>query len=283
VLIVSGQAGGVGKDHGRVASYTRPENEFVAPFGSFTAAQFALVAQVYLQRYGVEHEKLASISAAIRNTGHSNPAAVMAGRGPYTAADILAAPMIAEPFTLLELCLATEGAAAIIVTTLERARSCRRDPVVILGGGAEWARQQYVDPPRYDDVGMIGADAAARTFEMSGLQPEDVDVLELYDITSFEVPRQLEALGFCNPGEGSDFALERGIGVDGRLPINTDGGLLAFSHLGLGGPTLKVVEAVRQLRGEAGHLQVSDAEIALVTGAGSGAQYHNVMLLGRAR
>jgi acetyl-CoA acetyltransferase len=154
---------------------------------------------------------------------------------------------------------------------------------VILGGGAEWARQQYVDPPRYDDVGMIGADAAERAFAMSGLARGDVDVMQLYDINSFEVARQFEALGYCGAGEGADFALERGLGVDGDLPVNTDGGLMSFSHLGLGGPTLKVVEAVRQLRGEAGNLQVPDAEVSLVTGAGSGAQYHNVMLLGRAR
>jgi len=196
---------------------------------------------------------------------------------------VLASPLIAEPFRLLDLCLATEGAAALVLTTLERARSCRKQPVVILGGGAEWARQQYVDPPRYDDVGMIGADAAERAFAMSGLARGDVDVMQLYDINSFEVARQFEALGYCGAGEGADFALERGLGVDGDLPVNTDGGLMSFSHLGLGGPTLKVVEAVRQLRGEAGNLQVPDAEVSLVTGAGSGAQYHNVMLLGRAR
>jgi acetyl-CoA acetyltransferase len=118
---------------------------------------------------------------------------------------------------------------------------------------------------------------------MAGLTPADVDVLELYDINSFEIARQLEILGFCSDGEGCDLAAERGLGVDGGLPTNTDGGLMSFSHTGLGGPTLKVVEAVRQLRGECGHLQVKGAEVALLTGAGSGAQYHNVLLLGRDR
>jgi acetyl-CoA acetyltransferase len=281
VLIFGGQSGGLGREDGRVADYTRPANEFVAPWGAFTVAHFALVAQVYLHRYGVAHEKLAAIAAAIRNTGSANPAAVMAGRGPYTAESVLASPMIAEPFTLLELCLATEGAAAMVLTTLDRARSCRKNPVRILGGGAEWMRQQYVSPARFDEVVTVGADAGRRAFEMSGLGHEDIDVLELYDITSYEVVRQLEALGFCARGEGADFALEHGIGIDGNLPINTDGGLMAFSHIGLGGPTLKVIEAVRQVRGEAGLLQVPDAEVALLTGAGSGAQYNNVMLLGR--
>jgi acetyl-CoA acetyltransferase len=283
VLVFGGQSGGVGRGGGKVAEYTRPDNEFVVPWGAFTAAHFALVANAYLERYDIGRERLAAIAAAIRNTGSDNPRAVMAGRGPYTAQDVLASPMIAEPFTLLDLCLVSEGAAAMVLTTLERARAARRPPIRILGGGAEWMRQQYVNPARFDDVVGIGADAGRRAFAMSGLRPADLDVLELYDTNSYEVVRQLEALGFCGPGEGADFALERGIGVDGRLPINTDGGLMSFSHIGWGGPTLKVVEAVRQLRGEGGALQVPGAETALLTGAGAGAQYHNVMILGRDR
>ena len=280
-LVFGGQSGGLGTDEGQVADYTRPANEFVAPWGAFTTVHFALVAQVYLNRFGVDPLSLAAIAAEIRNTGSRNPRAAMYGRGPYTAEDVLASPMIAEPFTRLQLCLATEGAAAMVLTRADRARGSADRPISILGGGAERVRQQYVNPPRYDEVGRIGSDAGARAFAMAGLAPADVDVLELYDINSFEIARQLEVLGFCGEGEGAAFALEQGIGVDGRLPINTDGGLLSFSHLGWGGPTLKVVEAVRQLRGEAGELQVPDAEVALLTGAGSGAQYHNVMLLGR--
>lgn len=280
VLIVGGQAGVFG-DRSQVASYTRPENEFVAPFGSLTMAQFALVAQRYLHRHPDAREGMAAIAAAIRNTGSRNPNAVMYGRGPFTTEDVLSAPKIVEPFTLLETCLANEGAAALVVTSIERARSGPRDAVRLLGGGAEWYRQQYVDPPRWEEVGRIGADAAARAFAAAGIGPQEVDVLEIYDVTSFEVIRQLEALGFCGEGEGADFALQRGVGVDGGLPICTDGGTLSYSHIGWGAPTLKVVEAVRQLRGECGELQVPGAEVALVTGAGSGAQYHNVLLLGR--
>ena len=282
VLIFGGQSGGLGTESGQVADYTRPENEFVAPWGAFTAVHFALVAQVYLHRFGVDPADLAAIAAEIRNTGSRNPRAAMYGRGPYTAEDVLNSPMIAEPFTRLQLCLATEGAAAMVLTRADRARETCERPISILGGGAEWHRQQYVNPPLYDEIGRIGTDAGRRAFAMAGLSPGDVDVLQLYDINTFEIVRQLEALGFCGEGEGADFALERGIGVDGSLPINTDGGLLSFSHLGWGGPTLKIVEAVRQLRGDCGDLQVPDAEVALLTGAGSGAQYHNVMLLGRA-
>jgi acetyl-CoA acetyltransferase len=277
VLVVGGQAGGLGRDGGRVADYTRPANEFVAPFGAFTTAQFALVAQVYLHRYRPDRERIAALAAAVRNNGHENPAAVMAGRGPYTAEDVLASPFVAEPLRLLELCLATEGAAALVITTLDRARSGQKMPVRILGGGEEWLRQQYVDPPRFDDVWSMGSDTARRMWAETGLRPADVDVAELYDINVFELVRQFEALGFCDAGEGADFAQER------RLPLNTDGGLLSFSHIGFGGPQLKLVQAVRQLRGEAGAQQVHGAEIALTSGAGSGAQYYNALLLGRDR
>ena len=283
VLITGGQAGVMRAEAGKVASYTRPANEFVEPFGSFTSAQFALVAQRYLHRFPEARQGMAQAAATIRNMGSENPAAVMFGRGPFTAQDVLDAPMVVDPFTRLDLCLASEGAAAMVVTTVERARAARGAPVRLLGGGAEWNRQQYVDPPRYEENWDIGADAARRAFAMAGLTPADVDLLELYDVNSYEVLRQLEALGFCGEGEGTAFAAETGLGPDGGLPTCTDGGIMSFSHIGWGAPTLKIVEAVRQLRGEAGPRQIAGAEVALVTGAGAGAQYHNLALLGRDR
>jgi acetyl-CoA acetyltransferase len=279
VLVVGGQADLTGA--GTVAAYTRPDNEFLSCWGSITQAQFALVAQVYFARYRPDRARLASLAATIRNAGSKNPEAVMSGRGPYSAQDVLDSPLIASPLHLLEVCLATEGAAAVVLTRRERARDLPHLPVRVMGGACEWYRQQYVDPPRYDEVGRIGEDAGRRAFAMAGLTPRDVDVLELYDINIFEVVRQLEALGFCGEGEGTDFAVEAGINEAGRLPTNTDGGLLSFAHIGWGGPTLKVIEAVQQLRGTAISGQVKGARTALVTGAGSGAQYHNVLLLGR--
>jgi acetyl-CoA acetyltransferase len=281
VLITGGQAGVLGG--GKVAAYTRPGNEFVEPFGAFTATHFALVAQRHLARFPHARRGMAEIAATIRNTGSANPAAVMHGRGPYTADDVLAAPPVVDPFTLLDLCLASEGGAAVVVTTLERARDLPHAPVVLLGAGMEWLRQQYVDPARYEQVWSIGATAARKAFGQAGLGPSDVDVAQLYDVNSLEVARQFEALGFCGEGEGTDFALATGIGPDGKLPTCTDGGLLAFSHIGWGAPTLKLAEAVHQVRGTAGDRQIDGAEVALAAGAGSGAQYYNLALLGRAR
>ena len=283
VLITGGQAGVMKAEGGKVASYTRPANEFTEPWGSFTSAHFALVAQRYLHRFPEARGVMAEVAATIRNIGARNPEAVMFGKGPYTAESVLASPPVVDPFKLFDLCLANEGAAALVVTTLERARNCPNPPVRVMGGGMEWKRQQYVDPPRYEDVWNIGADAAARAFGMSGLSREDVDLFEFYDVNSYEVLRQFEALGFCGEGEAAGMITERGIGLDGELPTCTDGGTLSFSHIGWGAPTLKVIEGTRQLRGASGELQVKDAEVALCAGAGAGAQYYNVLLLAQDR
>jgi len=276
-VVFGGQAGVLGNSN--LAPYTRPDNEFVAPWGLLTAAHFAFIAQVYFHRYQPNRHRLSEIAATIRNAGSVNPKAVMYGRGPYTAEDIIDSPIICEPFHLLDLCLATEGASAVVVTSIERARDCPNKPVKILSGSSEWYRQQYMNPPRYDEVGNIGKDSFSRTFSAAGLTATDIDLFELYDINTWEVVRQFEVMGLCEEGEGVEFIHENGIGVGQKYPTNTDGGLMSFSHTGWGGPTLKVVEAVHQLRGTAETGQVQEAETALVTGAGSGAQYFNAAIL----
>lgn len=276
-VVFGGQAGVLQKSD--LAAYTRPENEFVATWGLFTAAHFAMIAQVYFNRYSPDRYRLSEVAATIRNAGNVNPRAVMYDRGPYEPGDVTDSPLVCEPFHLLDLCLATEGASAVVVTSIERARDCPHTPIKILSGGSEWHRQQYVNPPRYDEVGHIGKDAFSRTFGGAGLVPGDIDVYELYDINTWEVVRQFETMGLCDEGEGVDFLHENGIAWNQKYPTNTDGGLLSFSHTGWGGPTLKIVEATSQLRGTARSGQVEGAETALVTGAGSGAQYFNAAIL----
>lgn len=279
VLVVGGQVGEF--QDGTVAPYTRPENEFVATWGAFTAPQFALVAQRYLDQFGFDWSDIAGVAATIRNFGHVNPEAVMFGRGPYTLQDILESPPISSPFRRLDLCLANEGAAAMVITSTERAIDCRQPVVEVLGGGCEWYRQQYVSPARYEEVGMLGEKAAQDAYRQADLRPSEIDVAQLYDVNSFEVIRQFEALGFCKQGEGPAFVKDVGIGHDGKIPTNTDGGLMSFSHIGWGAPTLKIIEGVRQLRHEAGERQIPGARTAVAAGAGAGAQYYNMMLLGR--
>ena len=169
-----------------------------------------------------------------------------------------------------------------MVTTEERARDLPHPPIAVLGGAMEYHQAAYANPPLYREVGQIGRAASIRAYAMAGIEPRDVDVFSIYDPNSFEVIRQLEALGVCAEGEGGPLVETGAIAVDGAHPVNPDGGCLAYSWNGTQQMTLKVVEAVRQLRGSAVH-QVADAEVAAVASAGSGAQHYELALLGRTR
>jgi acetyl-CoA acetyltransferase len=256
--------------------------EFAEPYGSFVMAQFALVATRHMHEFGTTPEQIAGVSATIRNHGHANPEAVMFGAGPYTVADVLASPMIASPFHRLDCCLMNEGGAALVITTAEHARDLPQHPVRLLGGGMEFFQGNYANPPLYRDMRHLGKGAVERAFGKAGATPQDIDVFSLYDPVSFEVIRQFEMLGLCDEGEGGAFVGNGRLELDGQCPTNLDGGMLAGSWTGTGQLTLKVIEAVRQLRRVNGARQVQDAELALVSNAGSGAQHVELMVLGRA-
>jgi acetyl-CoA acetyltransferase len=254
--------------------------EFTDVWGSYVVAQFALVAARHMHQFGTTPRQLAEVAATIRTNGSTNPEAMMYGRGPYTADDVLASRMVATPFHLLDCCIVGEGGGAFVVTTAERARDLPHPPVAVLGGGMEYHQAAYANPALYREVGMIGRDAAVRAFATAGVGPAEVDVFSLYDPNSFEVIRQLEALGVCEEGEGGPLVESGAIAVDGKYPVNPDGGCLSYAWNGTQQMTLKVVEAVRQLRGSAVH-QVTGAEVAVVGNAGSGAQHYEMSVLGR--
>ncbi len=283
VLIANGSAG-IYTERASTAPWTRPNNEFVACWGLFTAAEFALIARRHMHRYGTKPEQLATVAATIRNHGHINPDAVYYNRGPFTPKDILDSRMVADPFHLLECAMTSEGGSAIIVTTAERAKDMRQRPVYVLGGARESFGPGYHVPPAFDLTGWVGRGAAKKSFAMAGIGPKDVDVCNFYDPFSFEIIRQFEAYGFCGEGEGGDFIMNGTIDFGGRYPICTDGGIMSFSH---GGATVqfiqRVVESVRQLRGTCGNRQVENARVALCSNGGAGALFTWVLLLGRDR
>lgn len=259
-----------------------PPIEFVDEFGGYVVPLFAMVAQRHMSQFGTTAEQIASVSATIRNQGSTNPEAIMFGRGPYTVDDILASPMLASPLHRLDTCLVGEGGAAFVVTTVERARDLRHEPVLVLGGGMEFAGAPYANAPLYREIGQLGRFAADRAFGLAGVGVHDIDVFCLYDPNSFEVIRQLEVLGLCEEGEGGPFVTHGELSPTGKHPVNPDGGCLSYAWNGTQQLSLKVVEAVRQLRGTAVH-QLRSPKTALVSNAGSGAAHYELAILGADR
>lgn len=292
VLLAAGGAG-MHLPGPATAAWTRPATEFVAPYGLFTAAEFALMARRHMIRYGTTVEQMAAVAATIRNNGHVNPAAVYHGRGPFTPEDIRASRPVAEPFHLLDCAMTSEGGSALVLAAAGRATGPARRPVWILGAGSDAYGAAYQVPPSWDlrggrdddtPAGYVGRRAAATAFRQAGLRPGDVDVCELYDPFSFEIIRQLEAFGFCGEGEGGPFVEDGNIAPGGRVPVTTDGGTLSYSHAGINTQMVqRVVRGVAQLRGTCGTNQVDGAEVALCSNGGSGALFCDVMLLGSER
>ena len=244
---------------------SRGITQYTAPFGWITYPQaMAMWCRRHMIKYGTTSEQLGAVAVSFRRNAADNARAMM--REPITLADHQASRMIVDPFRLLDICLESDGACALLVTSAGRARDLRRKPVYILGaayGGGPSQGDDLFDAIRWPEHAQNYAKyIAADLWGSAGVGPRDIDVAEIYDCFTYSVIMQLEGFGFCREGEGGAFVEAGAIARDGELPVNTHGGLLSEAYIhGLN----HVVEAVEQLRGDAGARQVADAELALTT------------------
>jgi acetyl-CoA acetyltransferase len=254
-----------------------PAAQFETPYGDLSpVAAYALAAMRHMHEFGTTSEQLAEVAVSTRRWAALNPRALR--RAPITIGDVLSSPLVASPLHRLDCCLMTDGGGAVIITSAERARALRPPPVYVLGSGFS---ATHLTVSQMGDLTTTGAvESGRRAFEIAGLAPADMDVIEIYDSFTISVILALEDLGFCTKGEGGRWVEGGRLGPGGKLPTNTSGGGLSYMHPGAFGIFL-IIEAVRQLRGECGERQVPGAELALLHGIGGWLSSHATLILGR--
>ena len=236
---------------------------------------YALAASRHMHEFGTTREQLAEVAVSARAWAALNPLAF--SRDPLTVDDVLASRPVADPLTVRDCCLITDGGAAIVVTSAERAATLPRPPVLVLGA-ADAHRHRHITGMG-DLTTTAAAQSGARAFGEAGVTPADVDVAQLYDAFTITPILFLEDLGFCAKGDGGAFVQDGRIAPGGAFPLNTNGGGLSYTHPGMYG-LHAIVEAVRQLRGESAGRQVPDAHIALAHGNGGVLSSQATLILG---
>jgi acetyl-CoA acetyltransferase len=238
-------------------------------------SSYALAAARHMHQYGTTKEQLGAVAVAARQWAQLNPEAFV--REPLTMADYLKARLVADPFGVRDCCLVTDGAAAVVMTRADRARDLCRKPVYLLGGAQATTHREIASMADLTITGL--AEAAPRAYAQAGVGPQDIDVVELYDAFTINPVLFLEDLGFCAKGEGGAFVEGGRIAPGGQLAVNTNGGGLSCVHPGMYG-LFTIVEATRQLAGEAGARQVQDARLAIAQGNGGELSHEALLILG---
>ena len=265
VLITHGESG-----KSRVNGTPRPpepqslNGQFEAPFGPMgPPTLFPIPVLRYMKTYGVTHEQMAQVAVVQREWAAKNPRAVF--KDPITIDDVLNSKMIAYPFRLLQCCLVTDGGGALILTSSDRAKDFPTKPCYILGSG-ESVETTMVSQMEDFTSSRAFRVAGPEAFRMAGIKHADVDHLMIYDAFAHLPMYGLEDLGFVKRGEAKDFIWERNTAPGGKLPINTNGGGLSYTHTGMYG-MFALQESVRQVRGTA-PAQVPNVKISVAHGVG---------------
>lgn len=251
---------------------------FEKPYGfNSQPIYFGFWARRFMHKHHLDESALATVAVTQREHALLNGNAQM--KKPLSFDDYYASRMVAEPLRVADCCLITDGAGAYIMTSEERARDCAKPPVKVMGAGfsgpplsGDDAFTQYAD---YS--GIPGArEATEAALQQAGITLDDVDFTEIYDCSSISCLMQLADIGFCRRDEVGDFVKDGNIGLQGKLPVNTHGGLMSYSYrLGIE----HVTETVRQLRGEASAAQLNNAEIGLI--GGLSIPEYGVLILGK--
>jgi acetyl-CoA acetyltransferase len=279
--VAAGGGGQAGVDRdAAIARMAKLSGPYEYVYGTTRISDYATLAMRHFHEYGTTPEQLADVAVSQRHAATLHPLSVHGHRGDITVEDVLTSRMIADPLHLLDCCAINHGGGAVVVTTADRARAAgRHAPVALLGYGEG---HSHIDPNALASLTEFpAAKAAADTaFGMAGVSREDIDVAGISDHFTISVVTGLEDAGFCKKGEGGAFVANGGTGLNGRLPTNTSGGFLSFSHAGMCG-IFTLIELVDQLRHEAGPRQADNASLAFLSGVGGADQAFCSAILGR--
>jgi acetyl-CoA acetyltransferase len=265
-------------DGGNLVSMSEA-SPFEEPFGSiYPISSYALAAQRHMYEFGTTREQLSEVAVSARKWAGMNPKAYK--RDPITIEEVTNSRLVSSPLRLLDCCLVTDGGAALVLTTRERAQKLKTKPVYIWGYGESTDHRSISSMPNVTTTSAVHSGKSA--FEMAGVSHKDIQVAELYDAFTINVILFLEDLGFCKKGEGGSFISGGHIAPGGKFPVNTNGGGLSYCHPGMYGLFL-LVEAVRQLRGECGERQIDNCRLALAHGNGGVLSSQVTMILGNER
>jgi acetyl-CoA C-acetyltransferase len=242
-----------------------PDAPYEMPYNPVTVNLYAMVAMRHMYEYGTTSEQLAWVKVAASHHAQHNPRAML--RNVVTVEEVINSPMISDPLHRLDCCVVSDGGGAVIVAKPEIAKSLKRPLVKIIGAG-ETTKGQMAGKTDLSYSGAVWT--GPRAFEEAGIKPADIKYASIYDSFTITVVMQIEDLGFCKKGEGGKFVADGNlISGKGKFPFNTDGGGLCNNHPANRGGMTKIIEAVRQLRGEAHPaVQVKNCNLALAHGTG---------------